>query len=289
MSTLCYWLLLAVVYPLACLPGRVLFAFSDVLYFMIYHVFGYRKSVVYTNLARSFPEKNYGEIKDIAKRFYRYFTDLYIETLRTLCFSRAKMDRMVHVANLERLEHYMRQHRSVVMVTAHYGNWEYFLKISLHFPLKVAYKPQSVRAIDRLMTRLRLHYNKSAIIPMQNMARYMLQHKKETYNYLFIADQSPSPQSKCWMRFLNQDTLFFGGAGKLAQALDLPVLYAEMQRTTRGHYRLTFTTVCEHAAQLPEQEITRRCAELMEQSIVREPAFWLWTHKRWKRKRNTEA
>jgi KDO2-lipid IV(A) lauroyltransferase len=285
MSTLCYWLFLVVLYPLACLPGRVLFALSDVLYVMIYYIFGYRKSVVYTNLARSFPEKNYGEIKKIAKRFYRYFTDLYIETIRTLCFSRAKMDWMVPIENPEVLDRYRQQNRSTVMVTAHYGNWEYFLKISLHSPLKVAYKPQSVRAVDKLMTHLRTHYQHDSIVPMQHIARFMLRHKAEEWHYMFIADQSPSPQSKCWVRFLNQDTLFFGGAEKLAQALDLPVLYVEMLRTKRGQYRIVFTPVCEHAAQLPEHEITRRCAELMEQTILREPAYWLWTHKRWKRKR----
>jgi KDO2-lipid IV(A) lauroyltransferase len=274
-----------VLYPLACLPGRVLFAFSDVLYFLVYYVFGYRKSVTYTNLARSFPEKNYGEIKKIARQFYRYFTDLYIETIRSLCFSRAKMDRMAYIENPEVLERYRQEGRSTVIVTAHYGNWEYFSRLSLSFPLKVAYKPQRVRAVDKLMTHLRTHYQRECIVPMQQMARYMLRHKTESWNYMFIADQSPSPQSKCWVRFLNQETLFFGGAEKLARSLDLPVLYAEMLRTKRGQYRVLFTPVCEHAARLPEHEITRRYAALMEQSILREPAYWLWTHKRWKRRR----
>ena len=285
MSTFCYWLFLAVLYPLACLPERVSFALSDVLYFLIYYIFGYRKSVVYTNLARSFPEKNYGEIKKIAKQFYRYFADLYIETARSLCFSRAKMGKKVVIDNPELLEYYRQQSRSTIIITAHYGNWEYLSRISLCFPIKVAYKPQSVRSVDKLMKRLRTRYQHDCIEPMQHIARYMLRHKAEVWNYIFIADQSPSPQSKCWVRFLNQETLFFGGAEKLAQSLDLPVLYAEMLRTGRGQYRLLFTPVCEHAAQLPEHEITRRCAELMEQSILREPAYWLWTHKRWKRKR----
>ncbi|MDR2359163.1 MAG: lysophospholipid acyltransferase family protein [Prevotellaceae bacterium] len=285
MSTFYYWLFLMVLYPVACLPGRVLFAFSDVLYFLVYYISGYRKSVVYTNLARSFPEKNYGEIKKTAKQFYRYFIDLYIETARSLCFSRAKMGKAVSIENPEILERYRQQGRSAVIVTAHYGNWEYLSGMSLSFPIKVAYKPQSVRAVDKLMAHLRTHYQRDCIIPMQDMARYMLRHKTEVWNYIFIADQSPSPQSKCWVRFLNQETAFSGGAGRLAQSLDLPVLYAELLRAGRGRYRLLFTPVCGHAAQLSSLEITRRCAELMEQTILREPAYWLWTHKRWKRKR----
>ncbi|MDR3351044.1 MAG: lysophospholipid acyltransferase family protein [Prevotellaceae bacterium] len=283
MSTLLYWLFLVILYPLACLPGRVLFAFSDVLYFFVYYIFGYRKSVVYTNLARSFPGKDYGEVKKIAKQFYRYFTDLYMENVRLLCFSRAAMRQATHVENPEWLHRYNRQGRSVVIVTAHYGNWEYYSRLSLDFPLKVAYKPQSVRAVDKLMTRLRTHYS-DCIVPMQQIARYMFRHNTEVWNYMFIADQSPSPQAKCRVRFLNRETLFFGGAEKLAQSLDLPVVYAEMQRVRRGQYRLLFTPVCEHAAELPEHEITRRCAALMEESILRAPACWLWTHRRWKRK-----
>jgi KDO2-lipid IV(A) lauroyltransferase len=286
MSTLCYWLFLALLYPVSWLPGRVLFAFSDVLYVVVYYIFGYRKSVVYTNLARSFPEKNYDEIKKIAKQFYRYFSDVYLETARTLRFSRAKMGKAVTLENPALLARYVQQGKSVVIVTAHYGNWEYLMALMLHFPMKFVYKPQSIRAVDKLMTRLRTHYQRDCMVPMQAVARYMFRHKTEGHNYVFIADQSPSPQSKYWGRFLNQDTLFFGGAEKLARTFDLPVLYAQMQRIKRGHYRLTFVPVCERAAQLPEHEITRRCAALMEQSIVREPAFWLWTHKRWKRRKN---
>jgi KDO2-lipid IV(A) lauroyltransferase len=285
MNTILYWLFLLLLYPVSWLPARVLFALSDVCYVFIYYVFGYRKHVVYTNLARSFPEKNYHEIRQTARQFYRYLTDLYFENIRTLSFSRKKMSRIVAIENIEAVQQYTRQGRSTMIVTAHYGNWEYYLDLTIHLNTKIVYKPQSVKAVDKLMTRLRTHYNPEGIIPMQNVSRYLLSHKNDTYDYVFIADQSPSPQSKCWVRFLNQDTLFFGGAEKLAAALDLPVLYAALQRTARGRYTIVFTPICEHAAQLPEHEITRRFAALLEQTIIRQPAFWLWTHKRWKHRR----
>ena len=38
----------------------------------------------------------------------------------------------------------------------------------------------------------------------------------------------------------------------------------------------------------PEGEITEKYTRMLEQTIRRDPAIWLWTHKRWKRPVNME-
>ncbi|MDR0738225.1 MAG: lysophospholipid acyltransferase family protein [Prevotellaceae bacterium] len=283
LTNLLYGLLLCFLYPLARLPRCVLFVLSDVVYFFFYHVLSYRKSVVYTNLARSFPEKSYSEIKNMAGQYYHYFADLFFENIKTLGVSAKKASSFITFENAGPVIDYDRQGQNTVWVLGHFGNWEYLNFAGLYFNLKIAYKPQH-GVVDKLMKRIRTHYLKSIIIPMQQISRYMLTHQDEHVSYVFIADQSPSSSSKAWTTFLHQDSLFFEGAEKLATRCNLPVFYVEMLRVARGKYKVIFTKICDDPKSLPEFEITRRFAALLEQSINRNPQYWLWSHKRWKHK-----
>jgi KDO2-lipid IV(A) lauroyltransferase len=272
-------------YPLAWLPRRVLYGLSDVVYVLFYYVLSYRKSVVYVNLARSFPNKSYDEIRIIAKQFYRFFSDLLFENVKTLGTSKRKIQTIVTVENAELVENYL-SHTSVVLILGHFGNWEYLASLLLYFKTKIAYKPQK-GASDRLMRHIRTRYSRNGdvIIPMQHISRWMLTHRDEHTAYVFIADQSPSPLSKAWVDFLHQDSLFFEGAEKMAKRLNLPVIYVEISRPARGKYKWIYSLISEEPEKLPEFEITRRFASSLEASINRYPPYWLWSHKRWKHRR----
>jgi KDO2-lipid IV(A) lauroyltransferase len=283
LTNLLYGLLLCFLYPLAWLPRRALFVLSDVVYFFFRYVLSYRKSVIYTNLARSFPEKSYSEIKNITKQYYHYFTDLFFENIKTLGVSAKKAKKFITFENVELITGYVQRGQSAVWVLGHFGNWEYLNFAGLYFNLKIAYKPQH-GVVDKLMKRIRTHYLKSIIIPMQHISRYLLTHQDECASYVFIADQSPPPSSKARTIFLHQDSLFFEGAEKLATRLNLPVFYVDIQRIARGKYKVVFTEICDEPKSLPEFEITRRFAALLEQCINRNPQYWLWSHKRWKHK-----
>ncbi|MDR0295975.1 MAG: lysophospholipid acyltransferase family protein [Prevotellaceae bacterium] len=280
-----YWLLLCIIYPLAWLPKRILFLYADIFYFIIRYLIRYRKSVIYINLSRSFPEKSYAEIKLLAKQFYRYFADLFFENIYMLGTSKKRMMKTVSFNNVELLENYCKEGKSVVILTGHYGNWEYMALIAGLFNFMFAYKEQK-GAFDSLMKRLRTRFSNSGIIiPMQHLMRYMLTHREEQRVYVFIADQSPTDKSKCWTSFLRQDTNFFSGAEKMATHLDLPVVYVELLRKKRAAYHFNFTSICEQPKELPDHEITLRFAKLLEEAIKRQPQYWLWSHKRWKHRR----
>src|SRR3954469_2431679 len=79
-----YYIIFGFLYLLSLLPLPVLYLFSDFVYFLIYHVFGYRKKVVMHNLTIAFPDKTEKEKIGIAKKFYRNFTDNFIETIKFL-------------------------------------------------------------------------------------------------------------------------------------------------------------------------------------------------------------
>ena len=110
-----------------------------------------------------------------------------------------------------------------------------------------------------------------------------LQRNKVRSVVIFLADQTPSRQNlHYWTSFLNQDTAILTGAERLARKLDTPVIFLDVQMLRRGYYTVELQLLSENPKETPENWITEEYARRMERSILRNPAGWLWTHKRWK-------
>ena len=106
---------------------------------------------------------------------------------------------------------------------------------------------------------------------------------------IFLADQTPSKANlHYWTDFLHQDTAILTGPERIAKKLDLPVVFLDVRKKKRGFYTLRMELIAENPRTTPENDITERYARLMEKSILRDPAYWLWTHKRWKYKHEQE-
>src|SRR6187397_1545459 len=91
-----YYIVYGLLYVFSLLPLSVMFLFSDLAYFILYYVAGYRKELVASNLLVAFPEKTEEERKKIAKQFYLNFTDTFIETIKMISISRKELERRSH-------------------------------------------------------------------------------------------------------------------------------------------------------------------------------------------------
>ena len=79
------------------------------------------------------------------------------------------------------------------------------------------------------------------------------------------------------------------GPERIARKLDLPVVFLDVRKLERLHYTLRLELITEHPRETAENEITEEYARRLERMIQRDPAYWLWTHKRWKyQKENKE-
>src|SRR4051812_47081580 len=91
MKAFVFYLTIPLIYLISILPFRLFYLFSDFFFLIIFYVVGYRKKVVLENLKRSFPEKSEEELKAIRFKFYRFFCDFVLETLKTLTISKSSM------------------------------------------------------------------------------------------------------------------------------------------------------------------------------------------------------
>ncbi len=278
------------------LPLRLLYIMSDILYPIVYYVAGYRKDVVRSNISRSFPEKPQEERLKIERNYYRYFCDLFVETMKEMHFSKDEIKRRMTIGNFDAVKEQYAKGKSVMLMTAHYGNWEWPIALSLYLPEEVPlygiYKKQSNNTFDKLFFKLRSRFG-GIPIEKNRLMRLLIQLKKEKKlgNFWMIADQTPygSDIGFFWTKFLNQDTATLTGTEQLARKFDFPVFYADITRTKRGYYHCEFIPITLEPTQTKEFEITERYMQLLEKRIQISPQFWLWSHRRWKYQRNNQA
>jgi KDO2-lipid IV(A) lauroyltransferase len=293
MQRLTYYLIYGALYGLSLLPFPLFYGLSDAVCFLLYRVFGYRKTIIFNNLRNAFPDKDEAAIELLAGRFYRHLCDMFLETFKTLSISRKSMLRhcTMEPETLVLFKELAAQQQSLILILGHYGNWEWAgntFSILCPQPLSIIYHPISSPAFNRLMYHIRTRFG-SGLISMNDTFKTMVRQKGTLTATAFIADQTPQPQRAHWMTFLNQDTPVFTGAEVIARKLNYPIVYCAVKRIRRGYYTIYAERLVEAPATMAEGEITELHTRRLEQDIIARPEYWLWSHKRWKHRRPTPA
>lgn len=288
MAAVLYYLFLK---PLSLLPIRVLYVVSDVLYLLLYRLFGFRKKVVLSNLRNSFPEKSEKEIKQIANRFYSHLFDVVIESIKSFSISEQELLDRAKVLNPEIFDPFFKKGKSLILSAGHYNNWEMSatsLAGQIPHHLVALYKPLGNNLLNDKVQASRGQLGMELVPKSKNRDLFKDALKQPTAIVLG-SDQSPSNAKKAyWMEFLNQDTAVLFGTEKYAKQYDYPVLTVWIEKVKRGYYELTFEVISEHPQEEEYGAITERHTRMLEQEIREKPEYWLWTHKRWKRKREDD-
>jgi KDO2-lipid IV(A) lauroyltransferase len=225
--------------PISWLPLGVLYGLSDILFFFLYTLSGYRKKIVMENLRNSFPEKSEQELNRIMKKFFRHFCDVVVESLKTFSISEKNLQKRVKPVNTSLIEHYYQKGKSVILCTGHYANWEWpalaFIRHSNHKALGI-YLPLKNKFFDKKLQDTRSKFGLT-LMSVKEVSDYFEAHKNDACSYGFIFDQSPSnPKKGHWMKFLNQDTSVLTGVERYAVKYDFPVIYEELQSRPRQVY-----------------------------------------------------
>lgn len=280
-------------YLISLLPYRALYVLSDFFYLIIYYVARYRRSLVRRNIATSFPEKGEGEHVDIEHRFYHWLCDYFVETVKLMSVSKKELLRHIEFRNVEQIESYFDNGQACASILGHYCNWEMLSATGLAFKRHheavcgLIYHPLHSKIFDRLFIKMRQKMG-GLCIPKQDILRYLVSFRSQKLMNLFgyIADQKPKMNNiHLWLKFLCHDTPVFTGAERLMRKMDNAVFYVDMERPCRGRYVCTFRLMTDAPRLKPEFWITRRFFSMLEETIRRDPAFYLWTHDRWQRTR----
>ena len=266
---------------------------ENLIFVLLRYCLRYRMKVVKTNLRNSFPEKDGRELAVIRRRFYRTLAEIFVDTINLAGLTPEKGRSLLTVKGLEEQKERVGG-RDWIAMTAHFGCWEYCSFWGLYDPTQIVvavYHPLRSRIVEAFYQRLR-NGDYATTVAMKESLRFYLRNRAggiggRNLVMGLIADQNPPrrPDSR-WFRFLNQDTIFFDGGEKLALRCQLPVYFVKMERLRRGRYEMSFELIYDGKEEVAEYEITQRYVRMLEAEIRRRPELWMWSHRRWKHKRN---
>lgn len=260
---------------------NTLYKFSDFLFFFI-HKF-YRRNIVITNLQKSFPEYSKKKINDIANHFYKNFSDVVFETIKSLSISKKEILDRVLFKNSEKVLDKISKNENIVFLTSHACNWEWLLlssELKLKCKINVVYKKLSNRRFNKMMLNSRSRFG-SVLIESKKLIKVIKSTKNKSNVWAIVADQSPTKKNKIeWINFLNQNTAFFKSVEYIPRLLNSTIYFAKMKRNSRGKYTVEFVEICSNED--INSSTLKLFASLLENQIKSSPEEWLWSHKRWK-------
>ena len=289
MKKVLYYISTGLLYLLSLLPLCIHYLFSDFIYLIIYHLLGYRKPLVRRHLSECFPEKSDAERASVERTFYHWFCDYLVESIKMLTMSERQMRKRMVFRGTETVDQVVGEGQSCAVYLGHYCNWEWITSLPLWVTPDAQcgqiYHVLENSDYDRLFLRLRQRWG-AVCIPMAETLRRIVKYKQEGKPVVigYISDQVPFWNNiHHWLQFLNHDTPVLTGTERLARQTGHAVFYMDVRRLKRGYYEAEFKLITREPKQMQEYEITDIYFRMLEESIRREPACYLWTHNRWKR------
>lgn len=293
MKEFLYNIIYGIFYLVSKLPYRALYVISDIANLVLYHIVRYRRDIVRRNITSAFPEKSLEECISIERGFYKWFCDYFVETVKLMSVSRQELLSRIEFRGIDKIEEYFDRGQTCAGILGHYGNWELLsatgLVIKKHpeAVIGLIYHPLRSLLFDRLFINMRQSMG-GVCVPKKDILRYLVSFRSQNLMNLFgyIADQAPRYRNiHLWLPFLNHDTPVFTGAERIMRKMNNAVFYIDVERPERGKYIYTFKLMTDKPGEMPEFEITKKFFVMLEQTIRREPRFYLWSHNRWKRTR----
>jgi KDO2-lipid IV(A) lauroyltransferase len=293
MKAVLFYLFYTINWIITLLPLGILYLMSPVFFFFLYVFPGYRRKIVMKNLRNAFPEKDEVELNKISRKFYWHLSNLFIEILKLQHMRPSAFRKRYRVTNPEVLNDLLKKGQSAVGAFGHFGNWEWMASLPLvtNFKALCVYKPLYNKYFDKFFLDFRTQYGLE-LVKMVSTGRTIYRYESEginTYTGLVCDQIPPNGEIQYWTRFLNQDTAVYLGIEKLSKKYNMAVVFVNMTRIKRGYYELTFELLTDKPNELKPYEVTELHVRRLEDQIMKNPQYWMWTHRRWKHKKPADA
>jgi KDO2-lipid IV(A) lauroyltransferase len=289
MQLLFYIIIYPFLWIISILPFPVFYFFSDCVYVIVYHITGYRKKTVRYNIQLALPHLSKEEQLTVEKKFYKHMCDMFLEMIKTMSISRAEIEKRYVFKNLDVYTNLEKEEKSIAILCAHYASYEWAVSMNYHinFTGVGIYKKIANPYFDKLVKRIRSKFQAELITTKETIpAIFNNFRNKKLCVYGFASDQSPKPTAAHhWADFMGHYVPVHTGAEMLAKKFNMNVVFLRTKKVKRGHYEATFKVLSQDAKNVPNYEITDEFLKLVEQQIIEAPEFYLWTHKRWKHKK----
>lgn len=246
-----------------------------------------RKQITYNNILKAFPDKKHFEIEIILKESYYNLGITLVELLYLKKLKNEELQNYISYENIELINELLKKNKGLLLLSGHYGNWEYLAYSAGVFsrkPLNVIVKSQKNKKLNRILNSYR-EKSGNKLIPMNKAALEIVRVIKNKGMVALLADQAASKTKDIFVDFFGRPAITYEAPAKLALKFDIPIIMGFAERQNNNKYKVKLFEINfediknnDNAVEL----LTKRHVELLEDQIRKNPNQWAWQHNRWK-------
>lgn len=236
------------------------------------------------NLQIAFPEKTDNERIKIAKDFYYNLIDTFFEAVKFITITKKQIQKR-STGEFELINNLAAKGLNVHIMAGHQFNWEYaniLYAMNVNIPFVGVYMPINNKILNKIFLKFRAKGG-TVLISAHDFKNHMHKVFSMQYSLALAADQNPGdPSNAYWMSFFSKPAPFITGPSKGAIKNNTAVVIVGFKKIKRGYYSFTTTLIAENASLYSPQELTLLYRNELEKIIRKDPANYLWSHRRWK-------
>lgn len=261
--------------------------FAGIIAVFFFYILPIRKEVTINNLTNAFPERSKKEIRKLAFASYKSFAITLAEILVMPSISKNEMIKSVKCTNPELITEKFSLGKGVILLSAHFGNWEYIansVALQTNKKLAVIVKPLRNNLVSDWMNKMRTRWL-NEVVHLGVSIRQIYQVLRKGNLVAMVADQR-GPEDSIKLDFFGRLTSVLIGPAALAIKTGAPLLFGLAIRQKDYSYKADLVEIS--TENLPENneekivELSRRHIKYLESIITQHPEQWLWMHNRWK-------
>ena len=267
------------------IPKSIIKLFLDALSRFIYLINIEHKRYAFANLDFALKDTiSKDEKVKIVKNTYTNLVYNLYDFIENQTLDLIGFEKKITTVNDTVLVNAIKNKRKIILITAHYGNWEYG---NTYIPLKYKATTMVGRPMNNKFFNEELKYtrekNNTQMLEKKDAARGLVKALKDDRIIGLVIDQHNSTGIE--VDFFGHKVLQTDSSSKLAVKFDAVIIPLFFQRTSFGKYDAIFYDAIE-AKDYPKenqiQDLTQAQANIIEQQIRKEPSQWFWQHKRFK-------
>lgn len=258
-----------------------------------YHIPMSRKYVALENIRKSFPDMTEGEARSLLRNVYIHFGKMFLEIPQIRKLTRRNLIDYVEFVGEENLRNAALKGKGVVLLSAHFGNWELMCAaVSLKLGrLAVVARPLDFVPMDRVFKELRSRFG-AVVIPHKEAARRIVGALRSEMLLGVLLDQKEDCYQGVFVPFLGRWACTNKGLAVISLRTGVPVVPTFSMRQQDGRYKIVFEKEIELQRTGDKtrdvEDNTESFTRAIERHVTENPDHWFWFHKRWNTKNYCE-
>lgn len=258
-----------------------------IIYFILRYLIKYRYQVIHKNVSIILNGSSESEIKECIRQYYKYLSNLILETIWSYTASEVELKPKVMIKNMDVFEDIYHSKKNATILLSHIGNWELLCQWAAlyipHLNIITLFTPIKNKKINEVIYNFRTRFGVELVSTKSTLELYRKQKTLHVAINLFAIDQNPGdPYHQHWTHFFGEEVPVISGADKFARSQKQDVYFLDVELIDNQ-----YVLELKHIDYDPEKEydITHKQMQFLEQNILKKPYIWLLSHNRFKFKK----